>query len=170
VSHAARAVPAHVMGITLVGALFTLLVPIPAVAIVPWYITRWVQQPAFLGLEPLRYAGLALIPIGAVVYATGLTCLGRNGANPIPPVHCIVDSGIYGWTRNPMYIGVLMALVGQGLYFGSRGLLYYAAGWFVLFHVFEVTFDERELKKQFGDGYGGYINRVPRWIPRPPRA
>jgi protein-S-isoprenylcysteine O-methyltransferase Ste14 len=158
------------MGITLVGAVFTLVVPVPAVAIIPWFITRWVPQPAFLGLEALRYVGVALILIGVAMYVMSLTCLGRYGAYPIPPVHCIVDKGVYGWTRNPMYIGAVMPMLGQALYFGSRGMLYYSLGWFLLFQVFEVTYDEPELKKQFGDVYVGYVDRVPRWIPRRPRA
>ncbi len=160
-----------VMGLTTIGALFTVLVPLPAEVVGPWYITHWVQQPAFFGLEALRYVGIAMIAGGFFIYWTAITTLGRAGVNPIPvpPITHIVTSGIFAWTRNPMYLGALTMMVGQALLFGSRGVLYYALVWFGVFNLFELTFDEPVLLKQFPDVYGKYKRTVPMWIPRPPR-
>jgi protein-S-isoprenylcysteine O-methyltransferase Ste14 len=155
--------------LTQIGALFTLLVPVPVVGIIPWYITRWIIQPAFLGVEPLRYVGAVLIVAGCSVYVVGLGHLGHHGTHPIPPVVNIVSAGIYAWTRNPMYSGVIMMLIGQALLFGSRDLLEYALGWFLFFHCFEVFYDEPVLKHKFADVYPAYCERTPRWIPRLPR-
>jgi protein-S-isoprenylcysteine O-methyltransferase Ste14 len=47
-------------------------------------------------------------------------------------------------------------------------MLLYALGWFVVFHLFEVAFDEKVLATGFPD-YQPYIERTPRWLPRRPR-
>ena len=160
-----------IMGLTTIGAIFTVLVPLPAVLFGPWYITHWQQQPAFFGIEALRYVGMAMIPVGLVVYWKGITTLGRQGVNPIPvpAITHIVTTGIFAWTRNPMYLGAITMMVGQALLFGSRGVLYYALVWFAVFNLFEFTFDQPVLMKQLPDVYGNYKKTVPMWIPRPPR-
>jgi protein-S-isoprenylcysteine O-methyltransferase Ste14 len=128
-----------VLGLTTIGALFTVLVPLPAVVFGPWYITHWMEQPAFFGLEALRYVGMALIPVGLIVYWKGVTTLGREGVNPIPvpAITHFVTSGIFARPRNPMYVGA-------------------------------ITFDQPVLMKQFPEVYGKYKRTVPMWIPRPP--
>jgi protein-S-isoprenylcysteine O-methyltransferase Ste14 len=155
--------------LTRAGALFTLVVPVPVAGIIPWFITHWAFQPAFGHLEALRFAGAVLIAAGIVMYAFALGHLGHHDARPFPPVARIVSAGIYGWMRNPMYAGVVAALTGQALLFGSRALLYYALGWFVAFHLFEVGYDERALTRQFPAVYPDYCERTPRWIPRRPK-
>jgi protein-S-isoprenylcysteine O-methyltransferase Ste14 len=156
--------------LTRIGAIFTLLVPLPVIVVIPWYITRWSFQPAFFGLEALRYLGAVMIVAGLITYSLGIGHLGYYGSNPIPPVANIVSEGIYQWTRNPMYTGVVTMLTGQAMVFGSHGMLYYALGWFLFFHTFEVVYDEPALKKQFADVYPDYCRNTPRWIPRRPRS
>jgi protein-S-isoprenylcysteine O-methyltransferase Ste14 len=168
-SAAGNAAPNRRLKLTKIGAIFTLLVPVPVVIVIPWYITRWNLQPAFFGLEALRYLGALLTAGGLIVYGVAIGHLGHYGANPVPPVATIVSEGIYEWTRNPMYTGVVSALTGQAILFASRGMLYYALGWFLLFHVFEVTYDEPALKQQFAAVYPDYCRNTPRWIPRRPR-
>src|SRR5262249_433695 len=124
--------------------------------------------PSLLGLDILRWIGAAMIPVGAALYLAGVTTLGRSGCNPLPPVYRIVSNGVYAWTRNPMYVGGLTAVVGQGLLFGRGVLRLHAVGWFTLFHLFEVTFDEKVLARQFGAVYTDYCASTPRWIPRRP--
>jgi len=149
---------------------FVMYAPVPVIGIFPYLITRWVQQPPFLGIDALRYVGMALIPVGLIVHIAGFLTLARGGANPIPPVYAIVKNGLFAWTRNPMYIGALTAVFGQALLFGSRGLLYFIAGVLTVAHTFAVTYDEPELRKKFGKEYIDYCNAVNRWLPRPPRA
>jgi len=153
-------------GITRPVLLFTALVPIPAGIFIPWLISRWHLQPAFLGIEPLRWVGAAMIPFGVAVYWSAVTCLGRQKASPYPPCTHIVSCDIYARTRNPMYTGVLLLMFGQAILFASRGVAIYAFCWFAAFHVFEVTYDEPFLARKFGAAYTDYHASVPRWIPR----
>lgn len=153
-------------GLTMSGVMFTLVVPGPMAGVIPWFITRWRFQPAFFGLEPLRWVGAAAIAVGIVLLAAAILTFGREGVTAYPPCTKIVDCDLYAYTRNPMYTGVLLIMSGQGWLFASAGMLWYALGWFVFFHVFESTFDEPFLKKKFPDTYPRYHESVPRWIPR----
>ncbi len=81
----------------------------------------------------------------------------------IPPDH-VVDTGIYAYTRNPMYLGHLIFMLGLAITFWS-----WAALLLLAFHIFwfqqRVVEDEERLTKIFGAQYTDYQRRVKRWIP-----
>ena len=90
----------------------------------------------------------------------------HGGGGPgidIPPER-IVDTGIYAITRNPMYLGHLIFMLGLAITFCSI-----PAGLLLGFHVFwfqrRVCEDEVHLQSVFGDAYRDYMARVKRWIP-----
>ncbi|MGH7272913.1 MAG: methyltransferase family protein, partial [Nitrospiria bacterium] len=66
----------------------------------------------------------------------------------------------------PMYVGVMLILVGESIVFGSATLLAYAAILWLGFHLFVIYYEEPTLKKKFGKTYEEYIRVVPRWIPK----
>jgi protein-S-isoprenylcysteine O-methyltransferase Ste14 len=78
----------------------------------------------------------------------------------------LVAVGFYRYVRNPMYVGILLILIGHFLWFGFWLLLVYSAVAFVITHLFVILYEEPTLKKNFGAAYEGYLERVPRWIPR----
>ena len=79
--------------------------------------------------------------------------------------------GLYRYSRNPMYVGVLSLVFAQALFFASPGTLLYAALLFLAFHAFVVLYEEPTLARSFGAAYQRYLASVPRWIPRlPPPA
>jgi protein-S-isoprenylcysteine O-methyltransferase Ste14 len=67
--------------------------------------------------------------------------------------------------RNPMYIGVLLAVLGECAAFASRDLLVYALIVWTLFHLFVMLYEEPTLRRQFGPAYEDYCRRVSRWMP-----
>ena len=75
-------------------------------------------------------------------------------------------SGLYKYVRNPMYIGVLLVIIGHFAWFGHWGLLSYAVVVWIAFHLFVWFYEEPSLHKRFGAAYEDYLKRVPRWIPR----
>jgi protein-S-isoprenylcysteine O-methyltransferase Ste14 len=77
-----------------------------------------------------------------------------------------VVEGLHRYIRNPMYIGVLLVVLGQAFLFWSRALAEYAAFLWLAFHVFVLLYEEPTLRRQFGNEYEAYRRRVPRWIPR----
>ena len=115
----------------------------------------------------LSSAGASIVAIaGAVVL---LRCVwdffakGRGTLAPIDPPRVLVVSGLYRFTRNPMYNGVLALILGEAWLFGSMSLLKYALLVFVLFHLFVVLYEEPALTSQFGESYRVYRRAVPRW-------
>ncbi len=91
---------------------------------------------------------------------------GRGTPAPIDPPKELVAVGFYRYVRNPMYVGVLLILIGHFLWFKNVGLIVYAAVAFLIVHLFVTLYEEPTLKRKFGAGYEEYLKKVPRWIPR----
>ena len=70
---------------------------------------------------------------------------------PIDAPRQLVVSGLYRFTRNPMYNGVVAVLLGQAWFFSSVRLLEYAATVLVCFHLFVVLYEEPSLESRFGE-------------------
>ena len=90
---------------------------------------------------------------------------GRGTPAPIDPPRELVVAGLYNYVRNPMYVGVLLVIIGYFLWFGYWNLLIYAAVVFIAFNTFVALYEEPNLKTRFGSSYEAYLKRVPRWIP-----
>ena len=111
--------------------------------------------------------GLALLIWGYGQYRlSGQYRTAHGGGGPgidIPPER-VVDTGIYAWTRNPMYLGHLIFMLGLAITFCSV-----PAALLLVFHVFwfhrRVLEDEAHLSAAFGEAYSSYLVRVKRWIP-----
>jgi protein-S-isoprenylcysteine O-methyltransferase Ste14 len=128
----------------------------------------------------LRSAGLLRLPdlsvgtaAAGLLVLSGLVVLlscvwhfavaGRGTLATIDPPRHLVVTGLYRFTRNPMYNGVLAVLLGEAWLFSSSAVLAYSAGIFVCFHLVVVLYEERTLKSRFGDSYLRYRRAVPRW-------
>ena len=122
------------------------------------------QPPHLLDLQPL---GVPLLLWGYLQYRlVGTYRTKRGGGGPgleVPPDR-IVDIGPYRYTRNPMYLGHLIFMLGLAITFRS-----WLALAILVFHVFwfdkRVREDEVHLEARFGDAYRAYSRRVKRWLP-----
>jgi protein-S-isoprenylcysteine O-methyltransferase Ste14 len=85
---------------------------------------------------------------------------------PVAPPRRLVATGLYRTVRNPMYVAVVSAIVGQALFFGSLQLLAYGALVAVIVHLFVVAYEEPKLRATFGEEYEVFCADVPRWLPR----
>jgi protein-S-isoprenylcysteine O-methyltransferase Ste14 len=114
---------------------------------------------------------------GAVIAAVGvvllLWCVGEfyvNGKGTLapwaPPRH-LVTTGLYRFSRNPMYVGVLLILVGCAVGFRSRALSLYAVAVAIAFQLRVVSHEEPWLERTFGDTWPRYKAAVPRWFKVP---
>jgi protein-S-isoprenylcysteine O-methyltransferase Ste14 len=88
---------------------------------------------------------------------------GGPGLSGAPPER-LVETGIYAWTRNPMYLGHIVYMIGVALTFQSWFAAAIAIARTIWFH-FRVLKDERGLEQRFGEPYLAYKARVRRWIP-----
>jgi protein-S-isoprenylcysteine O-methyltransferase Ste14 len=88
---------------------------------------------------------------------------GRGTLAPFDPPKRLVVTGLYRYTRNPMYNGVLSVLAGEAWLFRSLALLKYAGLIFLMFHVWVIVYEEPSLESLFGEGFRRYRRAVPRW-------
>lgn len=150
------------------SALFLAAAPGVVAGLVPWLLTRWAAGER---LHPpvVRAAGaIALVGGGAVlVHAFARFALeGRGTPAPVAPTERLVVGGLYRHVRNPMYVAVVAAVLGQSLLLGRPVLLAYAGGLSVVFAAFVRTYEDPALRRRFGDDYEAYRRRVPAWRPR----
>ena len=106
-----------------------------------------------------------LIGIGLFIYSTFLfKIFGKGTPAPIEPPKKLVINGLYKITRNPIYIGYILILFGELLYFGPILLLIYLISIIILINIYLIFYEEPILEKRFGKRYKTYINNVPRWF------
>jgi protein-S-isoprenylcysteine O-methyltransferase Ste14 len=117
-----------------------------------------------------------LDPWGALPLALGLPILlltvrefyvaGRGTLAPWSPPKTLVVRGLYRWSRNPMYVGVLLILIGWAIGFRSWPLAGYAAGVAIAFHLRVLFHEEPFLARAHPESWPAYRARVPRWFGR----
>lgn len=76
----------------------------------------------------------------------------------------LVEGRFYRFTRNPMYLGVFLLVMGESLWFSSFRLLGYALLLFAVFHLVVKYLEEPHLRNKYGEPYLEYCRKVPRWI------
>jgi protein-S-isoprenylcysteine O-methyltransferase Ste14 len=79
-------------------------------------------------------------------------------------------TSLYRYVRNPMYLGALLVLLGEAVFFRSMSGLLYALGWFALIHLVVQFYEEPYLRRRFGGDYECYTRAVDRWLPGRPYA
>jgi protein-S-isoprenylcysteine O-methyltransferase Ste14 len=153
------------MVLLLKNLLFTSVVPGTVAVYVPLLIVQ--DCSAASGL--LFAIALAVLALGSAIYAWcvwDFATFGRGTPAPIDAPKRLVVRGLYRYTRNPMYVGVLLVILGWAVLFRARALVLYALSVGTCFHLFIVLYEERHLQKEFGAEYAAYRRRVGRWLPR----
>ncbi len=149
--------------------LFFLLAPGVVAGLAPWWISRWHMQPPFLGFSLFRLAGAGLITLGTPALLDSFARFALQGLGtpaPIFPTKHLVITGLYRYVRNPMYVGVVSVIAGQGLLLGNPRVLGYGALVWLAFSLFVIGYEEPTLRRTFGAEYERFCTNVPRWIPR----
>jgi len=149
-----------------VGSLLFLVVTPGVVAgLVPWALTGWkVARPPLI----IAVVGYVILAAGVVVLLHAFVRFVTEGVGtpaPVAPTQHLVIGGLYRYVRNPMYIAVVGAIVGQAGLFGRPGLLVYGAIMLAIFVAFVRGYEEPTLREQFGAEYDAYRRAVPGWWP-----
>ena len=151
------------------GLMFTLLVPYMLGVVVP----QWIGE----GGTGSSLGWLLIVP-GAALYLLSLARFLAVGGTPsiyfLRPLRhvlgeepgVVVERGVYGFTRNPMYAGVLTAIQGQAILYGSWGVALYGLLFGCWLHFVVKVIEEPHLRKERGAVYEEYCKRVPRWLLR----
>ncbi len=152
------------MLLLLKNLLFTILVPGTVAVLVPLYFFSHADFE--VSLRSLL-AGMLLL-LGASIYAWCLwdfAITGRGTPAPLDPPKALLVRGLYRYTRNPMYVGVLTVIGGWALLFGSTSLAIYGFCVATIFHLFVLLYEEPHLRDVFGASYEQYCAQVNRWLP-----
>ena len=132
----------------------------------------WVIAQAFPLLR-FESARLLVVTTGLCLFGVGCSLLGvisfrraRTTVNPLTPsaATALVVSGIYRFTRNPMYLGFLFVLLGELASLGNPIALVVAPAFVIYLNRFQIAPEECALHERFGSEFITYTNRVPRWL------
>ncbi|MGO9606450.1 MAG: methyltransferase family protein [Candidatus Binataceae bacterium] len=117
--------------------------------------------------DPVRWAiAGSMILIGLALLTAGISNFSR-AATPVPtyqPVRALVTTGIHGWTRNPIYVGLFLVYGGMGVAARSPWTLILVLPLAGTIRYGVVAREEAYLERRFGDAYRDYKARVRRWL------
>jgi protein-S-isoprenylcysteine O-methyltransferase Ste14 len=108
----------------------------------------------------------SVIVIGIAAFAAGVRSFSR-AATPLPtnqPARALVMTGVYRWTRNPIYLAFFLVYGGIGMAIRSPWILILALPLAILIRYGVVAREEVYLERRFGDAYLDYKRRVRRWL------
>ncbi len=111
---------------------------------------------------------LALFALGAAVAFAGVIAFRRKRTtiNPLTPSasSSVVSGGVYRVSRNPMYLGFLLALAGWAVYLSNAGAALLLPGFVSYMTQYQIKPEERALLSKFGSEFAQYMTRVRRWL------
>ncbi|MBC8024438.1 MAG: isoprenylcysteine carboxylmethyltransferase family protein [Steroidobacteraceae bacterium] len=119
------------------------------------------------------YPGRAILTAILAVAGVGFALAGvaefRRAQTTVDPTdpgrsNTVVTSGIYGFSRNPMYLGFLLVLLGWAAYLSSAGTLLGPVLFILYLNRYQILPEERILRSRFGAQYETYVQSVRRWI------
>ncbi len=147
---------------------FTIVNPGLAAGLVPYWILGAKARLSFTGPLPFyQCLGILLFSIGVSIL---FNCIfrfaveGRGTLSPADPTRKLVVKGLYKFSRNPMYVGVVIILTGEAIFFNSFSLWIYLLFLFLVFNLFIILIEEPRLKKDFNGEYLQYCQKVRRWL------
>jgi protein-S-isoprenylcysteine O-methyltransferase Ste14 len=151
-------------------AVFFVIAPGVVAGLVPWLISGWHVGGPMTPFAIVRMAvGGLLLLLAIVVLVRAFVRFvteGRGTPAPVAPTERLVVGGEYRFVRNPMYLAVITAVLGQAMIFDSLGLLLYAVALWVVMAAFVRWYEEPVLLERYGDQYEHYCHEVRAWVPR----
>lgn len=137
----------------------------PLVPVVPVGVVGVVTRELPVDVGPARYLGVALFVAGVAWYLWAVVTLLAGGSSPVgAPPERLVTAGPFGYSRNPMFLGVVVALLGEGLVLSSAPAVVAAVAAWWLFDRLVVAWEERRNHESLGEAYEAYCRDVPRWF------
>jgi protein-S-isoprenylcysteine O-methyltransferase Ste14 len=136
-------------------------------AVLMWFLARIV--PGYSMAPGLRLAALLVfLCAGAAIGIAGVRAFhrARTTVNPWRPhaTSALVTTGIYRRTRNPMYLALLLALAGWGLFLANLYSLLLGFMFVPYMNRFQIRPEERALEQAYGEAFVEYCRQVRRWF------
>lgn len=120
------------------------------------------------GAPWLWWFGLVSICLGIAISVAGSRMFARIGTNifPFRDPDVLVSDGLYAYSRNPMYLGLVLAVIGAVLMSGTLAALILASAFAGAINWIYIPFEETAMQRTFGHSYQTYCQQVSRWIGR----
>ncbi len=114
----------------------------------------------------IRWAGFGLALLGFILGVMALSEFKRHrtSTDPKKPAKSFVTSGIYHYTRNPIYLGFVFILIGMPLNMGNYWGFVLAWPLITLMNNMVIRHEESQMEKKFKEQYADYRSRVRRWL------
>jgi len=136
-------------------------------AVIAGLALNWLVRLPFLPVDlPLGWLGVMVFVLALALVAWAIITITAAGSN-VPtnlPTTTIVERGPYRFTRNPIYLGMFLGLIGLAIAFDSLWLLMTLIPFALVIRYGVVAREESYLERKFGDVYRGYRSRVRRWL------
>src|SRR5262245_61053611 len=115
---------------------------------------------------PTAWLGAMMFALALALFAWAIATITQAGSN-VPtnlPTTTIVDTGPYRFTRNPIYLGMVVGLIGLAIGLNSLWLLLTLVPFAVVIRYGVIAREEAYLERKFAEVYLGYKSRVRRWL------
>lgn len=137
-----------------------------ALALMWWSVVSW---PSLVFELPLRTLFVMIcVASSGYIGIAGVLEFRRHQTtvNPHTPNNAstVVDTGIFKYTRNPMYLGLVVLLIGALFYWSSLASLWVIVAFISYLNRFQISAEERILSEKYGTQYTDYLTKVRRWI------
>jgi protein-S-isoprenylcysteine O-methyltransferase Ste14 len=147
-------------------------IPPPLVAtlfgLLMWFAARHLPGALELTIELRTGLALMMLVVGIAICLAGVLSFhrARTTINPLKPetASALVSTGVYRYTRNPMYLGFAIALIAWSIFLAWPPALLGALGFVMYINHFQIGPEERALASLFGSDFTQYCNQVRRWL------
>jgi protein-S-isoprenylcysteine O-methyltransferase Ste14 len=138
-------------------------------ALLMWALDRWTPLAQWVG-PPWNRLGCVAAAVGVAIAVAAFVRFHRvgttvNPADPSKASHLVTD-GVFRVSRNPMYLGLLLLLIGWAVWLGSVTPWLIPPLFVLVITVVQIIPEERALHQRFGEEYVSYQRSVARWIGR----
>jgi protein-S-isoprenylcysteine O-methyltransferase Ste14 len=116
---------------------------------------------------PIAPLGIGLVVVACIMPVWAIRLFRREGTevNPTSPTNRkLVTDGPYQFTRNPMYLGLLILTLGIALWVNAWPMLAAPIALFATANWVHIPYEEAKMRRQFGAAYDDYVARVRRWV------
>lgn len=132
------------------------------VSLVLHFLSRNIGLPRFS--NPLAGLFCVVSGFGVMIWAWALFQAQRTAICPTSRATALIQTGPYRFTRNPMYLGILLMLCGAGFLLSSIVSFFAPVAFFLTMNVVFIPFEEQTMNSIFGEAYNAYRSSVRRWI------
>ena len=133
--------------------------------VVAFILNRFIKSSVVFNYN-YRMLGILTLAMGILIMLWAWS-LFRNSRTPFRPTRRpkkMVTAGPFEWTRNPMYLGIVLILSGIACYMGSVIMFIAPGAFFITINAVYIPYEEKVLVKIFGEEYKRYQKRVRRWL------